>query len=83
MLPPFLESQQPQGRDAALMKPLQEPTRKFDDDIGGIYMAELRTHDPKQAKYNCLNTKRQQINYLMTLMFLKKKSLSKYHLNLT
>lgn len=83
MLPLFLVSQQPQGHDAALMKPLQEPTGKFDDDIGGIYMAELRTRDPKQAKYNCLNTKRQQINYLMNLMFLKKMSLSKYHLNLT
>jgi hypothetical protein len=49
MFPPFLESRQPQGHDAVLMKPLQGPTRKFDDDIGGIYMAELLTHDPKQA----------------------------------
>ena len=52
MFPPFPESRQPQGHDAILMKPLQEPTRKFDNDIGGIYMAELLIHDPKQETTN-------------------------------
>ncbi|KAG6650765.1 hypothetical protein CIPAW_06G065500 [Carya illinoinensis] len=61
MFDSFQEFQQSQDHIADVIKPLQEPTRYFDDDVRHIYTTGMLNNDAKQALYNPLNLRGHQL----------------------